>query len=537
MHRFLLLFTWMVLVPPAAAAPEPAVVRDVPEPPHPAWLDTDPELQQKVTVDFKGRALRVVFDSLHRGTGVDLQPGRDLAEYRVSLHATAQPLGRVMARLLDLFGHGTLPTKSCQWDRLTAKDRPNRYYFNTTMAGREEERAMLDRPLQTVARWLRDLRDYTRLPADKRKQFQTDWSSFRKSVESGRKISDLSDPVGAAVGTLTDEQITRLAQDGRLDVPQFTPSNSGIEMMRSQARSTGATPAARGEEAPSGAFLTLESFDDWNGASVLMLNFRSGYPSRYPSGYGLDTLGITAIEQDDDRDDASGPDIDLLAHSRVEAGKVPIMSLAAALELFARAAQRPVYAEVFLKTRQPLSVSRGKPGQVLAEICRLFHCNWRRVGGDYIVWAKDWAYARAQDVPQPLLDRWLAARQRKGRFELGDLLEMTQLSDEQLHTVERVLSAFGPFAPPNRTAMRLLAKLTPAQRARAYHAAVVYQPHTSAEMAALARQFGRERLAPPIRVRLEQRPNGTAIQFSDGIGAARPAWAYEASEEPTEGHE
>ncbi|HZO89308.1 MAG TPA: hypothetical protein VFB38_13325 [Chthonomonadaceae bacterium] len=368
--------------------------RELPEPAHPAWMETDPSLQRKVTIDFKGRPLRVVLASIRQRVGVNILAARNLEEFRVSLHVTAQPLGRVMGRLQDLFGHGTLPTKSCYWVRIEDTDHSIRYILRRTLYGAREEEALLNYPITTVTRWLHELRDYGQLPPEKRKDFKSDCPVIQYYASQGRGMTDGNDPVGEAIASLTDAQIEELITNGQVELPQFAPSIGAINKMRTTALESGISPKAGENAPPSGAMLRFDSTEGWiEGAFTIMLSFRSGFPTYYPSGYGLDTLSVMPTQEDmqaleEAQQKENGPEVDLLAHEQVVPDKEPVMSLAAALELLAREAKLRIYAEVFLKSRQTLPVTRGKPEYLLSQICRVFQCDWRKIGGDYLVWSK-----------------------------------------------------------------------------------------------------------------------------------------------------
>jgi len=129
------------------------------------------------------------------------------------------------------------------------------------------------------------------------------------------------------------------------------------------------------------------------------------------------------------------------------------------------------------------------------------------------------------------LARWETARKKQGRFELSDLIEMASLSDRQLPTLETILGVRGPFVPVNRDALRLVAALSPQQRQAAFAPEGTILPiMNDRQVALLQKVFGRKRIEPPVRVRLEQQPTGTAITFIDSLGESPSRWAYQGEE-------
>jgi len=286
-------------------------------------------------------------------------------------------------------------------------------------------------------------------------------------------------------------------------------------------------------DSPSGAVLTMQR-ELWEGYYSVTLGFNKGYPAYSPKAFGFDTLGTVEYESDEEMEEEQrleiGPALDMLEAEAVPDGKVAAGSFAAALDLLAQRSHLRIFAEVFLKDKRPLRFTRGKPEFLLSHICRDYGCDWRKVGDDYIVWSKSWAQDRAADVPAEILNHWRQAREKQGRFELDDLVEMTELSDAKLVTLGRVLGINGPFAYFNRDALRILSTIPRQARMAAFGPNGSELPANNPQIVSLlAYYFKREQIAPPLRVRLERREQGTGegivVSFADRLGEApRTGW-------------
>jgi hypothetical protein len=501
--------------------------RELPEPPREAWMSKDAALQDPVTLEARGRPLRVVLASLSRQTGAHLSAARDLSEQRVSINVRRQPLARVMGRLQDLFGHGSLPSRSVYWDRAVGENRSVRYILRRTMHGRREEQAMLDAPVRITAKWLREMRDYGRLSPEMRSRYKCGWSLLRNEfVKDGRSLSEgNTGPLGEAVASLSDTQIDTLAQSGRVSLTQFTPSETARKSLASLL-----AESAGNSNASLQATLRLVSEGEDGGFDLLLEVDKKGL---YSSGWHVDPFGTSMTDWDMEAIEAAqkkenGEEIDLLARLNAPPGKRPNLSMAAALELLSREAGIPLYAEVFLKPRRTLQVTRGKPEYLLSRICVEFGCDWRKIGGDYYVWSRSWAFDRAGDIAEPLMMRWEEALKQKGRFEFSDLLEMVQLTDRQITTLQRVLKTqFSFHHPRNRAAMRLVASLSAQQRilASGPQGVELTSPDES-QQRLLQRLFERERIAFPVYLQIKPETTGVGILLRDGTGEAVPGWAY-----------
>lgn len=504
------------------------IKRHLPEPARPVWFKTDLALQTPVSLDVEGRPLRVVFSQLSKKSKVALSTSREIAEFRISIHAENQPLSRVMGRLLDTFGHGKLPTNSHYWARIENEDKSLQYVFGRTRRGIEEEEALLDYPRMKATQWLKELRNYARMDEAQRKATKSDHDYLQRIAKSGKSLTEGEiSPVGEPLASLTDAQIESLVQEGKVRLPGFAFSPEARSLLDKEFG-----PPMQGERGHETDFtspmLTLVEPHE-NGNFLLELSIPHG--GTYTRLFGLDTLDVSPARPKASEADEQGEVIDLFAHEKPPLDREDPTLLATYLRLLAQEAHLSLCAEIFLKeTPYLLSVTRGKPEFLLSEICRYSGCDWRKVGEDYIVWSKTWAQDRAADVSDTLLERWRKAQEKQGCLVLEDLIAMSSLPEAKIPTLVRLFHLPTLRAPSHRNGLVFVAVLSPTQRKAAYTTKGIEVHIASAEQRALLQKvFRRPELWPPVRLKLERLPRGMAIYFSDREGKMSLRWI---SEEP-----
>ena len=376
-------------------------------------------------------------------------------------------------RLQDLLHHGSkLADNSCGWQRVEPKDAPPFYLLTQSRKGLAEEEANADVPVQTLSRWLREMREYARLAPEKRSAFKTDFPFLNFYAKKGESPNDeFTGPLLEAVSVLTDADIDLLAKTGRVDAPGFLPSPQQTEAMIVTAKRAGFY-RQNSDKPPTGAYLQLHS-DTNPGRYALILRFDSGSIGGMPGGFNFDTLDIGGeyewiLEMLDrmEQEEQAKP-VELIdPHKRVP-GKVPVVSLAAALDLWSKATGHNVFGEIFLKEKAALTLTSDKPETLLTRLCVKFGCDWRRIGGDYLVYSKSWAADRASDIPDTTLDRWRATIKKEKRLPLETLLEMSTLRHPQFTIIQHYLFVNVFTRAQNLHMLRLLQSLSNTRRERA----------------------------------------------------------------------
>lgn len=531
MHSVLLLLALLTQQPQLPISPP---IRQLKEPAQPSWMSTDACLMTTVSLAAHGRPLREVLVSLSQRAGVTIRAARDIEEFRVSIDCHIMPIGQIMARILDINGHGKLPAIGYDWYRDIEKGQPTRYLLKRSLKALQEEEALLDQPARTAMKWLREMRDYSHLPPEKRKGMVSDSKAIQHVAQNGGALEyDGVRPVGEAVAALTDGQIEALINDGHVGLPDFSLSPAALASIKS------GEPKGIGDAPQSSNFSLRAGMSGGEGEFEIMLRYGANSQKEYSTGFNLDTLDIQPSEWDEEaiRDAErreAGPVVDLTGDEKGPPVPLVKISLTEALSLLAKEAKIPLFSEIYIKDPGELRFTRGKPEYLLTRICKAFGCDWRKVDGDYLVYSKTWAQDRAGDVSEPVLKRWADVKERQGRFEFDDYLEMSLLGDRQVVTLQKVLGAMGPLSPRNRDALRAMAPLSKQQRQAAYgpDGVEIVQPNEQ-QLQTLRKQLDRDEIIPPFFVRLTlrdgsgKRTEGIAIDFADRKGKSRAgAWVF-----------
>jgi hypothetical protein len=156
----------------------------------------------------------------------------------------------------------------------------------------------------------------------------------------------------------------------------------------------------------------------------------------------------------------------------------PRVTTADVLEALYQATGLPVVADHYTRLYPPaeVSVSNRSLFDALCLLSDEMRLRWRREGGWLQFRSTSYYDDRRKEVPNRLLSRWAAARRQHGALPLDDLLEIAQLSDDQLDAgdmAEGARACFGlmewelPRKPFLRPHLRFLAGFTPAQRQEA----------------------------------------------------------------------
>jgi hypothetical protein len=521
--------TMFVMLPALAAlivwngSVDTGLEKRLPEPPREAWMTTDKALATPVNLVIRARPLKAALAIITKLSGVPLTATRDIAEQRVSLYFTGEPVSRVMGRIQDLLGHGRIPSQSCEWVRSEESDKSLYYRLRRTRLGIQEEAAMLNLPRVTARAWLGELRDFMQHPEERAKrEFQ--YPPLRKARAEVAAELDKGDlaPLGAMMASVTDSDLDMLVRDGRVSPGAFRPTQAHIDLLLSDSKRNHSLV-----EGPiTNCLLKLSLRGSAGNFALTMLAQRSALDS-YSAGLGLDTLNQLWFDQDLPAKDQPGiKSVDLFPPDPTKAGMEPQLSLTTALDLLAKAAKIQITSEVFLKRQARLPETSGAPEYLLAAICRTFGYDWRKVGDGYIVFSRSWAQDRIADVPEALINGWLAAKSRKEGLGLAEYIEMGRTSDAQQPTLEVVFGGLGPLAGRNRRALQVLGLLSKSQLQAAWGAeGVAFTIPNEEAFKALSIQFSGARPEPPFRVRLEmdqRNPSaqGIVVLFADAHGPA-----------------
>ncbi len=490
------------------------VVREFPEPPRLSWMASDAGLQTLVSLDASRKPLRDVLASLSRRYEVPIRAEQALEDYRICLHAKNQPLRTLMGRLQDLFGHGTQSPRSCEWIRTTEESKQPVYYLRRTRHGIDEEEALLDVPRQTCLRWLKELKNYTRLPKEEQAKFQAECPCLQANIRTGG-LDGLARPLYEAFAALADGQIEALMQQGSVDLPDlaFTSEAQGVlEKLPDPPAGVPKKFPSPGQST-SGAMLRLEREGDSDTTGVYLLSVNPHNNTYCTRSFIFDTqrqytglldteeMQLSPIEK-------QGPAMDILAHWQSQAStNTSSMPLETALRLIAHESGLTIYAEVFPRWPVPIEQTKGTQEKLLTLLCARAGYRWRKVGKDVLVYSRSWAQDRQANVPQPLLDRWLANFVKNGRHILPDLLEMARLRDAQVRNLDHWMDVQSPLSTRNLGCVRLLGALAPAEVRFAFDPQGQLVGTLDASAFAILQKEFKHMVILPIRVFIQRDPD------------------------------
>lgn len=199
---------------PGRAAPAQGIA-----PARPALLRDDPLLQEKVTLEATDRPLGEVLALLSPRLKVDLTASPGIADQRVTLRLTDQPVYLLLNRLPALLGHATDRPHGYYWEKL-GRPAGGRPAFNLWRDLRSVQDEEYERhyPRREAAVLLRDLRNMARMTDKERAAYKSDYRYFLNPQDASEAA------LGKALKGLTDDQLDGLL-DGReitLDPAAFT---------------------------------------------------------------------------------------------------------------------------------------------------------------------------------------------------------------------------------------------------------------------------------------------------------------------------
>lgn len=501
----LLVAALLLLAGHGGAAPASAPVKAA-LPAKPSLLRDDPLLQEKFSVEVTDRPLGDVLKELSPRLKVDLTASSQVADQRVTLHLTDQPVYLLMNRLPALLSHAPDRPRGYYWENLghPAGGRPAFNLWRDLRSVQDEERE-LDYPRREAARMLHDLRNMAQMPAPERAKYRGDYPD---------QLDDYSDglPFVKAMRGLTDDQLDALVagQSLPLDPAVFADEIAaqqresadtqkflaGILAERKEALAAGQPdphPNMRlPYEAPPAVpmlRLTPSNLDEdigWSGMSLLSIEGVSHISALVldaynttsdPALYRAPPVFKPAHPQDD-----QGPVVDLtpLLAARV-ATPTQRADVGFTLQALAQAAHLNIYQEDFLRkslmdsSPDPnapapapvgLKTLRGTVPALIAAICVHWDYRWQRVGGDYLFWSRTWALDRASDVPERLIAPWRRRLKAQGVFTLDDRSGIASLFPLHLIrlTLDQALPEAGPWPLASYHLLRLLGRLPAADR-------------------------------------------------------------------------
>jgi hypothetical protein len=475
----------------------------------------DTRLAREVTLAVKATALSDLCDRLRDDTGVHLLAGSSVADEKVTLFCREMPLRDVMRQLSRPFGH--------TWVR-SGKVGAFRYELMQDLRSQllEEELRNRDRnaALLAMEREIQRYRPYLILSPDE---------ALARAKTAGPEEKKLLE-------TLADHAWGPIQLYFRLSARDMAALRAGERLtFRTMPRSAGEQllppDVARGVlqpfrgwnvvrhgdgyrqafEVPGGGALPVPALSE--ARTAVTLSIRQSEPGRTAlfghaswsvpgAGGGVGREPAVGVSPGVARPDnaalnaAVRRDPALRARVTVRpqpgcllppnpsdapgASPEPRVTMADVLEALHQATGLPVVADYYSRLYPPAEVSAANQ-PLFDALCRLadrMRLRWRWDSPQGWLQLRSASYYddRLKEVPNRLLERWAAARRRHGTLTLDHLVEIAQLSDDQLNAdgmAEAARACFGlreweiARSRQLRAHLRFLAGFTPAQRQEA----------------------------------------------------------------------
>ena len=260
------------------------------QPERPPWVESDARLKVIGNVNFQGVTLGSAVESLTSQTKVPLEVSPHLKDCRISIFTQSRPLSEILMRIQDLFHHGSpLSYHTCYWLRIADKGAPVTYLLTQSRLGLAEEEENAGVPVQKLAKYLRQTRQYIGIAPEKRRKFKSDFPFLNNFAQRGEEVG--GEDCGTMcdlVGSLTDAEIEMLASTGRVDVPSFVVAPSRLDALIKDAKTSGSYRSNM-EQPPSQAYLLFKP-QKKHGWYSLELYFGAGCVSTSSTGLSFDTL-------------------------------------------------------------------------------------------------------------------------------------------------------------------------------------------------------------------------------------------------------
>lgn len=483
-------------VPPAFMVAALALRSPAPAAPSPGGADAwqDPRLEKKVTLHLKRTPLSGVLKELAKQTGATLDARSDLADEPAIVYATDQPAAEVMRQLAGMFGY--------RWMKTGAVGKPRYELFQDSQARAAEEALRHADVLQAVRRGEERRRagpapgqrerepDLVQEPARGLIALLTtaDW----QALISGKTLR-YSPQAGSGARPLPSVLAGKFAAS--------VSGKGGSLIRRTEAAKPASAPAA-----PNGPQLVrvavwMEHSVSPRGSLWVRLQVQPSLIESHPAGLlrrqAFSDLGGTLPYPTPPQFDPAEagrrwtadallgrtaafptPPATPASHRRTNYGpKGP--RLCDLLPLVAEAYRCNLVADAY--QTQPALQQPPREGETLPLYNALNAvafplATWTRQGAFIRVRSRAWYWERLSDVPDRVLQHWIAQLRDRRRLDLDDAATLTlSLRDEQALRFPLLLADAGLFLEPamflsggiemgHRELLRAYGSLTPAQR-------------------------------------------------------------------------
>ncbi len=443
-------------------------------------LAQDRSLRIPITLSAASRPLGGVLREVSSAYGIGLSARTGIADQRITVHLERVPLYKLMNLLARLLSHSLDQPKGYYWERLNGNSAHPAYRLWRDAISERNEQLALDEPRQRAIRLLREFHQLCRATDRERQDYKGELA------QSYLTDPDLQ-PFRDALGGLSDEQLDELIRDGAVPISLGILRDQVASFNRKwreseQRMRTAAIQSGAPDPFPNGV---PDSPPDPPRLSFQQDLYGGEHPER-STLFGLRLEGVSLYDGGemhvvfDPLRDTGPPDLAPLPGE-------PTVDIAPALldpavtpaqrsdsgftfRAIARAAGTNLYQEHFFKPvywgapSRGLRILKGTPTQLINAACKEWGFTAIRNGRDVLIWSRTWAYDRAVDVPDRLIQAWIRQAMHDGGFTFAERLRIaSELSWPQLRlTLDLALPASGPWDSMQKVrVMKSLAALSP----------------------------------------------------------------------------
>lgn len=504
-----------------ATAPAPPVARQ-------RLLDEDARLEKRVTLRHPRGPLSAVLAELSRQCGVSMRAVSEVADEPAILSVTDQKVGDVMHQVSTLFDY--------RWSRRGSPE-SGRYELYQDLRARQAEEALRGQRHARALAALRDsIQEQTRLarrPVEQllgeaaRLERQADQTADGMGADAGRalRLRELADPCRRALlqialqltpaqwGSLVSGESVHLST---LREPGAAPLPAPLaQALRDSSPST-LPPGARagfvdGEDEAAFRAEEAKNADAWRRARGFCVSARLELTAGAPGSEAILFVTLSAVMPPEEEEPALLPSLVVVGHGPMTPdAREPSETAGKADPFYGRTARFQT-----APARMAEGETNGSVEQLVAALSQSYAVNviadgywsepsdlgllplgetlslgealerylapqsgWRREGEFLRLRRHGWYHRRPREVPERVLQPWIATLRRSGGFTLEETAALVaSLRDEQLAPFAARLRALGfpielrfdgadAVARRQRAALRAYASVSTVQRQR-----------------------------------------------------------------------
>jgi hypothetical protein len=398
----------------------------------------DPRLFRNVTLHEKGTSLASLCATLEKQTGVKLAASRGMTDEKATVLVNELPARDVMRAVARLF--------DCYWER-SGEEGAYGYALKQDLKSQFEEEELRNKDINAALLALDRAMAASKSITPAVQAYQQLTPAERMDLRSGKEIRFSTDgeiPAGFPAGWakhLLESFGTFFTPAGKF-TPAETPgavadvtfslvySELGQVSLECQSAvnppglagmSTLATGRSPSSARPDNRTANKEPQSDPAFQQKIALAPKVCSKPDFKTKFGVDFSKIIYIE-DDIQDSVSPP--------------TPHVNSSDVWEAVHEKTGLPIVADYYthLYPAQDFTIEKPSLYDVLCQVGDSLGVRWKRDGDFLLCRSISFFWDKRKEVPNRLLDRWQADRERNGGLPLDDLLEMATLTDQQLES-------------------------------------------------------------------------------------------------------